>query len=164
MKNIFSRFLAKSLLGLSLLAAPALSLACGPTFDALGTALPTQSSLTVYWNNTPAQGLGVNSYRIAYRVSGSSYWFYTPWSSSANLVFSGPFAGGSNRSRAVTGLQVGTTYDFMLWGRNTTNGNQYDSDIVQGSTAIQTSTTPCYKPTDVWGEYERNDFVPGGRR
>jgi len=148
MKNIFSRFLAKSLLGLSLLAAPALSLACGPTFDALGTDKANNTSVTVYWDNTPAQGLGVNSYRIAYRVSGSYTWYYTAWSGNPAYVFNGPFIG--HRSLSVVNLQSGTAYDFMLWGKNTGNGIECDSDIVYGTT--KSTATTCYKASDVYGE------------
>lgn len=151
MKNIFSRFVAKSLLGLSLIVAPAVSFAV--SFDALGTAVATQSSLNVYWDASTVPA-GVNSYRVAYRVSGSSYWYYSAWSPSALVAFS-PYTfgvGGNSRYRSVTGLQVGTAYDFMVWGM-TGGGTQYGSDVVYGSTAAQTSTTPCYKPTDVWGEY-----------
>lgn len=145
MKNIFSRIVAKSLLGLSLIIAPSVSFA----LTALGTAIPNQSGINVYWDPTTVAS-GVNSYSVAYRVSGSSYWSYSPWSPSALIVYSGTFAGG--RYRSVTGLQVGTAYDFMVVGKITSTGVTYNSNIVYGSTSAQTSTSPCYKPTDVWGE------------
>lgn len=118
-----------------------------PSGASISSSLPTASSLTLFWTGVS----GITKYRIAYRVEGATTWQYTPIFTAQTYYTPGPYYG--KLYGTVTGLQIGTHYEFALQSISTTGNcsSALSTTSPVFSTNAQTSLS-CYNPTDIFVE------------